>query len=107
MLLRLLATRSSSVGAAVLQQTRRNIGVSAVVMQKVQLDPIQKLYLDKLREYAAKSKAAGGKMVDVDAAAEKGMQDEIERLAKIFGGGDMTKFPEFQFKEIDFDAPSK
>ena len=34
-------------------QARRNFGISAVVMQKA--DPIQQLFLDKIREYAKKS----------------------------------------------------
>ncbi|XP_070547022.1 ATP synthase-coupling factor 6, mitochondrial-like isoform X1 [Ptychodera flava] len=108
MSLRVLAGRSIQLQQAVFQYARRNIGVSAVVFQKApKLDPIQKLYLEKLREYASKSKASGGSMVDVDPKTQKSMQDEILRLEKLFGGGDMTKFPEFQFKEIDFDAAAK
>ena len=34
---------------------RRNIGISAPVLQKAS-DPIQQLFLDKLREYSQKSK---------------------------------------------------
>lgn len=34
---------------------RRNFGVAAVAYQKSGVDPIQQLFLDKIREYRAKS----------------------------------------------------
>ena len=42
---------------AILTQFRRNLGVTAVLSQKAaaaDLDPIQQLFLDKVREYAKK-----------------------------------------------------
>lgn len=38
-------------------QTRRNYGVSAVLLAKAS-DPIQQLFVTKLREYAQKSQSA-------------------------------------------------
>jgi len=71
------------------------------------MSPIQKLYLDKIKEYSKKSKAIGGKLVDPDSTTEKEIESESSRLNKMFGGGDLTQFPTFEFKEIDFDAVDK
>jgi F-type H+-transporting ATPase subunit 6 len=44
--------------------TRRHLTLSAVALQqKVAADPIQQLFVDKVREYANKKKASGGKLV--------------------------------------------
>ena len=42
---------------------RRNVATSYVAAQKAS-DPIQQLFVDKVREYADKKKKAGGKLVD-------------------------------------------
>lgn len=48
---------SSLLGSAVRVTLRRNIGLSAVLFNKAKdLDPVQKLFLDKIREYNSKSK---------------------------------------------------
>lgn len=44
-----------TVGRCLQQQSRRNIGVSAVVWQQAE-DPIQQLFVQKIREYAQKKK---------------------------------------------------
>ncbi|XP_071477296.1 ATP synthase-coupling factor 6, mitochondrial-like [Diadema antillarum] len=88
---------------------RRNLGASSVLLAKAKApsDPVQKLFVDKIREYGNKKKAAGGKLVDSNPEIEKDMAAEQSKLAKMFGGGDMTAFPTFQFKEIDFSAEEK
>jgi len=97
----------STVGDVVYQQAQRNIGVSAVVSNKAaaNLDPIQGLFLDKIREYASKS--VGGKLVDATPKTEallKGMMDNLERGygAK---GEDFTKFPTLNFVEPTLQYP--
>jgi len=86
---------------------RRNIGVSSILAQKGQAtDPIQKLFIQMVKEYDQKSKAAQGKLVDPNPQIEKDLKSELERVAKIFGGGagtDMTKFPTFNFKDPVYD----
>jgi len=86
---------------------RRNIGISAVVAQKGQAnDAIQKLFLQSIREYEQKSKAAGGKIVDITPETEKDLKSELARVAKIYGGAseaEMTKFPSFSFKDPVID----
>ncbi|CAH0728665.1 unnamed protein product, partial [Brenthis ino] len=67
-------------------------------------DPIQQLFLDKIREY--KQKSAGGKLVDPSPAIEKELKSELEKLERQFGGGpgvDMTSFPSFKFEEPKLD----
>ncbi|KAB7503258.1 ATP synthase-coupling factor 6, mitochondrial [Armadillidium nasatum] len=84
---------------------RRNYGVSAVLYQKAS-DPIQQLFVDKIREYAQKKKTAGGKLVDSNPSIEKQLQQELEKVARQYGGGpgvDMTKFPSFKFEDPKVD----
>ncbi|XP_029732504.2 ATP synthase-coupling factor 6, mitochondrial [Aedes albopictus] len=80
-------------------QARRNYGVSAVVLSKA-TDPIQQLFVNKLRDY--KSKSSGGKLVDPTPEIERELKQELEKLAKQYGGAsgvDMTAFPTFKFEE--------
>ncbi|XP_037818569.1 ATP synthase-coupling factor 6, mitochondrial [Lucilia sericata] len=84
-------------------EARRSIGIIAPAMSKAS-DPIQQIFLDKVREY--KQKSAGGKMVDPTPEIEKEMKNELERVAKQYGSDgktDMTKFPDFKFPEVKVD----
>merc|ERR1711887_165552 len=80
--------------------TRRNLGISAVAYNKVS-DPIRGLFLNKLQDYAKKSKALGGGMVDAGAETEKMLHRELDRLAKANGGTaeQLAQFPTFTFKD--------
>jgi F-type H+-transporting ATPase subunit 6 len=83
----------------------RNFGASAVCCQKVATDPIQKLFIDKIHDYSAKSKSAGGKLVDASPATEKALTDELEKLARQYGAkdADFTKFPTFSFTDPELE----
>ncbi|KAG7467287.1 hypothetical protein MATL_G00151760 [Megalops atlanticus] len=70
----------------------------AVESPEAQLDPIQKLFLDMIREYSSKSKATGG-LVDAGPEYQKTLSEEMTKLQRLYGGGDLTKFPEFNFPE--------
>ncbi|XP_058119171.1 ATP synthase-coupling factor 6, mitochondrial [Anopheles ziemanni] len=86
-------------------QARRNYGVSAVLLSKA-TDPIQQLFVTKLRDYAQKSKGAGGKLVDASPEIEKELKQEMDKLAKQYGGAageDMTNFPAFKFVDPTID----
>lgn len=49
---------SSLLGSAVRLTFRRNLGISAVLFNRAkELDPVQKLFLDKIRDYNTKSKS--------------------------------------------------
>ncbi|XP_017476168.1 PREDICTED: ATP synthase-coupling factor 6, mitochondrial [Rhagoletis zephyria] len=85
-------------------EARRNIGIMAPALNKVS-DPIQQLFLDKVREY--KKRSSGGKLVDPTPDTERELKNELERVAKQYGGDgkvDMTKFPEFKFPEVKIDS---
>lgn len=57
MVLRQLLRVPALLRAAVAVQLRRNVGLSAVAFNRVkELDPVQKMFLDKIREYNTKSK---------------------------------------------------
>ena len=43
---------------------RRNLATSYFLAQAAPTDPVQGLFLDKIRDYATKKAAAGGKLVD-------------------------------------------
>nr|ALS04820.1 mitochondrial ATP synthase-coupling factor 6 [Pseudodiaptomus poplesia] len=79
----------------------RNFSVWAPALTKAS-DPIQALFVEKIREYDTKKKAAGGKLVDADANSEAALQNELDKVAKQYGGGpgvDMTSFPSLSFKD--------
>ncbi|XP_051561351.1 ATP synthase-coupling factor 6, mitochondrial [Myxocyprinus asiaticus] len=99
MALRRLFQLSSLFRSAVTITLRRNIGLSAVVFNKAKdLDPVQKLFLDKIREYNTKSKSVGG-VVDAGPAYQKNLMEEMTKLQRLYGGGDLTQFPQFKFPE--------
>uniref|UniRef100_A0A6B0UM99 Putative mitochondrial atp synthase coupling factor 6 n=1 Tax=Ixodes ricinus TaxID=34613 RepID=A0A6B0UM99_IXORI len=60
---------------------RRNYGISAVLMQK-SLDPVQKLFVDKLREYAQKSKSKSELFVDADEKIKMEYNDELKKSSR-------------------------
>uniref|UniRef100_A0A9J7ZLR1 ATP synthase peripheral stalk subunit F6, mitochondrial n=1 Tax=Cyprinus carpio carpio TaxID=630221 RepID=A0A9J7ZLR1_CYPCA len=70
-----------------------------------QLDPIQRLFLDKIREYSTKSQASAGP-VDAGPVYEKALSEELNKLQRLYGSGDLTKFPEFKFSEPVLDESS-
>nr|BAN20555.1 coupling factor, putative [Riptortus pedestris] len=85
------------------KSAQRDIGVFAPALQKVS-DPIQQLFIDKLREY--KKKSSGGQLVDPTPEIQREHAQELTKLAKQFGGKegvDMTKFPDFKFVDPVID----
>ncbi|XP_057685242.1 ATP synthase-coupling factor 6, mitochondrial [Corythoichthys intestinalis] len=98
---------SSMLRSAVNLTLRRNIGLSAVVLNRAKdLDPVQKLFLDKIREYNTKSKASGG-IVDAGPGYQKNMAEEVSKLERLYGGGDLSKFPDFKFQDPKLDEVAK
>lgn len=86
-------------------QAKRNYGVSAVFMQK-SLDPIQQLFVDKVREYAQKSKSKSEMFVDADPSITKEYTDELQKAALQYGGSkdaNMSEFPKFDFQDPTLD----
>ncbi|XP_068152321.1 ATP synthase-coupling factor 6, mitochondrial [Drosophila tropicalis] len=103
-----MLTQSILNGVRVLRtEARRNIAILAPALNKAS-DPIQQLFLDKVRDY--KQKSAGGKLVDSNPEIERELKNELERVAKQFGSDgktDMLKFPEFKFPEVKVDPISQ
>jgi hypothetical protein len=93
--------------------------VSMSVRAAANLDPVQEIFVSKIRDYATKQKcglrvlvsrhkiqslflyrSAGGKMVDANAQVEKSLNDQLAAVARAFKIQDVTqalKFPTFKF----------
>ncbi|XP_062302964.1 ATP synthase-coupling factor 6, mitochondrial [Osmerus eperlanus] len=98
---------SALLRSAVSLTLRRNVGLSAVLFNRASdMDPVQKLFLDKIRDYNTKSKATGG-IVDAGTTYQKNLSDEKTKLQRLYGAGDLTKFPDFQFQDPKFDEVVK
>lgn len=100
-----LHARVTNLAKQCMTQCKRNYGVSAVLMQK-SLDPIQQLFVDKIREYAQKSKSKSELFLDADASITKEYNDELLKTAHQYGGSkaaDMTSFPKFEFQDPTLD----
>merc|ERR1711974_62199 len=78
---------------------RRNLGLLAVSYNKV--DPIQKIFLEKVQEYKQLSESQGGGPVDVDEEYNRKKSEAIARLANVYNVKDPEAFPTFEFKEPD------
>merc|ERR1739838_225629 len=96
--------------AALRPALQRNLATSYILAQAAApaaADPVQGLFLDKIRAYATAKKAAGGALVDATPATEAVLQTELGRVAKQYGGGegvDMTKFPELKWKDPELQS---
>uniref|UniRef100_A0A8D3B5H1 ATP synthase peripheral stalk subunit F6, mitochondrial n=1 Tax=Scophthalmus maximus TaxID=52904 RepID=A0A8D3B5H1_SCOMX len=78
-----------------------------LLMNTAPMDPIQKLFLDSIREYSSKSQASGG-LVDAGSAYDKALAEEIAKLQRLYGGGDLESFPVFKFTgESNIYTPCK
>ncbi|KAM9320826.1 ATP synthase peripheral stalk subunit F6, mitochondrial [Gastrophryne carolinensis] len=85
---------------------RRNIGLTAIAFNKTkELDPIQKLFVDKIRDYRTKSQKGG--TVDAGPEYQKDLNEDITKLQRLYGGGDLERFPEFKHEEPKFDEAQK
>ncbi|KAM5181939.1 ATP synthase peripheral stalk subunit F6, mitochondrial [Mantella aurantiaca] len=107
MVLQHLFRLSSILRSSVSVHLRRNIGLTAIAFNKTkELDPIQKIFVDKIRDYKTKSK---GSSTAVDAGPEyqKELNEDISKLQRLYGGGDLEKFPEFRFEEPKLEEVTK
>ena len=84
-------------------QAQRGLATSSVLYWngKTGQDPIQKLFLDKLKEFNTKSKAGQVSMTPPEVAnMAKQYKDETERLRRVYGADkeDLSQFPSFKFQ---------
>ncbi|XP_037689039.1 ATP synthase-coupling factor 6, mitochondrial [Choloepus didactylus] len=105
MILQTLFKFSSVIRSAVSVHLRRNIGVTAVAFNK-ELDPVQKLFVDKIREYRSKRQATGGP-VDVGPEYQQDLDRELFKLKQMYGKADMNTFPNFTFEDPKFETFEK
>ncbi|KAM9847895.1 uncharacterized protein ACBR49_009164 [Aulostomus maculatus] len=68
------------------------------------LDPVQRLFLEKIREY---NNMHSGERVEEDPDYEQYLSDEIRKLQRLHGGGDLGSFPQFTFPEPNMDLDAK
>ncbi|MEE6468137.1 hypothetical protein FKM82_008172 [Ascaphus truei] len=107
MILQQLFHLSSVFRTSVSVHLRRNIGLTAIAFNKAkELDPVQKLFVDKIREYNTKSLKAAGP-VDAGSEYQKDLAEDIGKLQRLYGGGDLATFPEFKFEEPKFEESAK
>ncbi|XP_043848764.1 ATP synthase-coupling factor 6, mitochondrial [Dromiciops gliroides] len=105
-----MALKSLSRFLSLVQSTtsvyfRRNIGITAVAFNK-ELDPVQKLFVDKIREYKSKRQAAGGP-VDIGPEYQQDLDRELFKLKQMYGKADMNTFPTFKFEDPKFEEAPK
>ncbi|CAN2387627.1 ATP synthesis coupled proton transport [Pristimantis euphronides] len=107
MVLEQLFRASSILRSSISLHVRRNIGLTAVAFNKTrELDPIQKLFVDKIHDYRTKSQSSGGP-VDAGAEYQKDLNEDVAKLQRLYGGGTMEKFPEFKFEEPKLEDVQK
>ncbi|CAF0842319.1 unnamed protein product [Brachionus calyciflorus] len=92
-----VAARLAISTKSINQAFSRNIGSTAVVLQKA--DPIQELFLNKIKEYYQKKSASKTGLVDSSPETQKALKDEIEKINKQYGASATTEFPTFNFTE--------
>ncbi|XP_044143526.1 ATP synthase-coupling factor 6, mitochondrial [Bufo gargarizans] len=107
MVLQQLFRFSSILRSSISLHLRRNIGLTAIAFNKTkELDPIQKLFVDKIRDYRTKSQKTGG-TVDAGAEYQKDLNEDISKLQRLYGGGNLEKFPDFKFEEPKLEDVQK
>nr|AGC52710.1 mitochondrial ATPase [Spirometra erinaceieuropaei] len=91
----------SVVFARILSQSSLCAVAKANVAALNAADPIQRAFVEKLREYQQKAKTANLGLVDANETQIKNLRDTMDKLDHIFNakGVDMTQFPSFSFDE--------
>ncbi|XP_076025550.1 uncharacterized protein LOC143015446 isoform X2 [Genypterus blacodes] len=69
------------------------------------LDPVQRLFLEKIREYN-QHRLHGGTLEE-EPHYETLVSEETAKLQRLHGGGDLSSFPQFTFSEPELDQDSK
>ncbi|KAI5940236.1 ATP synthase-coupling factor 6, mitochondrial [Manis javanica] len=69
-------------------------------------EALQKLFLDKIREYRTKRQSSAGP-VDTGPEYQQDLERELFKLKQMYGKGDMTTFPNFKFEDPKFEVIEK
>ncbi|XP_070697730.1 uncharacterized abhydrolase domain-containing protein DDB_G0269086-like [Pempheris klunzingeri] len=70
------------------------------------LDPVQRLFLEKIREYNNMRRLNGGPL-EAEPDYKKYVSEETAKLQRLYGGGDLSSFPQFTFTDPRLDQDSK
>ncbi|XP_036103279.1 ATP synthase-coupling factor 6, mitochondrial-like [Molossus molossus] len=97
--------RSSAIQSAISVHLRRNTGVTAVAFNK-ELDPVQKPFVDKIREYRTKRQSSGGP-AGTGPEYQQELERELFKLKQMYGKADMNTFPDFKFEDPKFKILEK
>ncbi|XP_039995716.1 fibrous sheath CABYR-binding protein isoform X2 [Xiphias gladius] len=73
---------------------------------RADLDPVQRLFLEKIREYNNIHRLSGGP-VEAEPDYGRRLAEETAKLRRLYGGGDLGSFPQFTFTEPKVDPDSK
>ncbi|XP_049456701.1 enolase-phosphatase E1 isoform X2 [Epinephelus fuscoguttatus] len=71
-----------------------------------ELDPVQRLFLEKIKEYTNMRRLNGG-LLEAEPDYKKYLSEETAKLQRLYGGGDLSSFPQFTFNDPDMDQDSK
>lgn len=88
----------------------RSLSFSPAYFQQGQAtDPVQQLFVEKIRDYAKKQKAQTDpdSLVDANADQTKSYNDELERIRRIYNitkGENVAEFPKVEMKDPAFPA---
>jgi len=86
-----------SLSASVAQQSQK---------QQQATDPIQQLFVNKIREYYDKQKQTKDGLVDATPEVRKSLEDTLNKLKNAFGAEseDLLSVPKLQFKEPQLES---
>ena len=82
---------SRSLFSLMLSTNTQRLVVQRCWFASASTDPVKKLFVDKLNEVKK------GKKIPVTPEAEKRLQDEQERLRRVYGGDNLEEFPKMEF----------
>merc|ERR1712121_400534 len=104
MLPQMMSRPLSGSRGLVRQSVTRNFGATAVAMKE--LDPIQALFVEKIKEYTKASAEAGDDLLGASDEIRAKLAGEYEKIARMYGAesGGMEEFPTFPFEEPLLDS---
>ncbi|XP_022075932.2 uncharacterized protein LOC110970033 [Acanthochromis polyacanthus] len=89
-----------------LEQEEEATGNEEDVSMHTDLDPVQRLFLEKIREYKNLYRL-NGRQLEVEPDYVKHLSEETAKLQRLYGGGDLTSFPHFTFTDPELDQDSR
>ncbi|XP_054164977.1 ATP synthase-coupling factor 6, mitochondrial-like [Oppia nitens] len=93
--------RLSPSFAPIYRNSGRLLSTTPVTSQS---DPIQKLFVDKIREYNQKAKSTADGLVDANERVMKGLKEDMDRVARSYNIKDENNLSNLNLK---FDAEIK